>query len=502
MMRRKTLVRHLACISVLLLLGVTLPGPTAPQLTQDTIETPASKVERKNKAPLSQEVLRVKLPKPIQAKLENGLTVLILEDHRTPSVFVQLHMSGAGALFEPPSMTGLANITAQMLREGTQSRTSVQIAEEIDRLGATLGAAGSFGSPQIVLSASGLSDNFDSWFALAIDVLLNPNFPPEELEKLKHRQRAELRQQRSAPNFLISERFNRAVYRDHPAAIVSPTSESLDALTQEALVQWHRERYAPQNALLAIAGDVRAQELIPRLEKWFAGWQKNDVERTWPSNPVAATSRKAYLVHRPNSVQTTVALGNIAIARRSPDYVPMVVMNHILGGGSSGRLFLNLREEKGYTYGVYSGFSALRYPGPWRAGGNMRTEVTADALVEFFNEIRRIRDQTVPPAELEDGKRAIAARFALSLEQPTTILGLAVSRVQFRLPDDYWDTYPDKIMAVTAEDVQRVARKYLDPDAMQIVAVGDGLKIQSVLEPYGPVEVYDSSGKLTSIPKQ
>jgi zinc protease len=502
MMRRKNLVRHLACISVLLLLGVTLPGPTAPQLTQDTIETPASKVERKNKAPLSQEVLRVKLPKPIQAKLENGLTVLILEDHRTPSVFVQLHMSGAGALFEPPSMTGLANITAQMLREGTQSRTSVQIAEEIDRLGATLGAAGSFGSPQIVLSASGLSDNFDSWFALAIDVLLNPNFPPEELEKLKHRQRAELRQQRSAPNFLISERFNRAVYRDHPAAIVSPTSESLDALTREALVQWHRERYAPQNALLAIAGDVRAQELIPRLEKWFAGWQKNDVERTWPSNPVAATSRKAYLVHRPNSVQTTVALGNIAIDRRSPDYVPMVVMNHILGGGSSGRLFLNLREEKGYTYGVYSGFSALRYPGPWRAGGNMRTEVTADALVEFFNEIRRIRDQTVPPAELEDGKRAIAARFALSLEQPTTILGLAVSRVQFRLPDDYWDTYPDKIMAVTAEDVQRVARKYLDPDAMQIVAVGDGLKIQSVLEPYGPVEVYDSSGKLTSIPKQ
>jgi predicted Zn-dependent peptidase len=176
----------------------------------------------------------------------------------------------------------------------------------------------------------------------------------------------------------------------------------------------------------------------------------------------------------------------------------MVVMNHILGGGVSGRLFLNLREEKGYTYGVYSDFSALRYPGPWRAGGNMRTEVTAGALVEFFKEIGRIRDQTVPPAELEDSKRAIAARFALSLEQPTAILGLAASRVQYRLPEDYWDTYPAKIMAVTAEDVQRVARKYLDPDTMQLVAVGDGLKIQSALEPYGPVEVYDSGGKLTS----
>jgi zinc protease len=487
----------------LLLVGAALAGATAQQLrAQESIETPASKVERKNKAPLSRQVLRIKLPKPVEAKLENGLTVLILEDHRTPSVFVQLHIGGAGALFEPPSMTGLANVTAQMLREGTQSRNSVQIAEEIDRLGATLGAAGSFGSSKVVLDASGLSDNFDSWFALAVDVLLNPSFPREELEKLKRRQRAQLRQQRSAPSFLVNERFNRAVYRDHPAAIVSPTSESLDALTQEALVQWHRERYAPQNALLAIAGDVRAQELIPRLEKWFAGWPKNDVKRVWPSNPVAAPSRKVYLVHRPNSVQTTVALGNIAIERRSPDYVPMVIMNHILGGGSSGRLFLNLREEKGYTYGVYSNFSALRYPGPWRAGGNMRTEVTAGALVEFFKEIGRIRDQTVPPEELEDSKRAIAARFALSLEQPTTILGLAVSRVQFRLPNDYWDTYPDQIMAVTAEDVQRVARKYLDPDAMQIVAVGDGLKIRSVLEPYGPVEVYDSTGKLTSIPKE
>jgi zinc protease len=502
-MQRKTPIRYSAGIVALLFFGVVFLGRIAPLLNaQESIETPASKVERKNQAPLSREVLRVKLPKPAETKLNNGLTVLILEDHRTPSVFVQLYIDGAGALFEPPSMTGLANTTAQMLREGTQSRTSVQIAEEIDRLGATLGASGSFGSSQVVLNASGLSDNFDAWFALAVDVLLNPSFPREELEKLKQRRRAQIRQQRSAANFLVNERFNRAVYRNHPAAIVSLTTESLDTLTQEALMQWHRERYAPQNALLAIAGDVRAQELVPRLEKWFARWQRNDVKETWPPNPVAATSRKVYLVHRPNSVQTTVALGNIAIDRRSPDYIPMVVMNHILGGGASGRLFLNLREEKGYTYGVYSDFSALRYPGPWRAGGSMRTEVTAGALVEFFKEIGRIRDQTVPHAELEDGKRAIAARFALSLEQPTTILGLAVARIQFRLPEDYWDTYPDKIMAVTAPDVQRVARKYLDPDVMQLVAVGDGLKIQSVLEPYGSVEVYDNGGNRTSIPKQ
>jgi zinc protease len=501
-MHRKDRVRRPACIVVFLVFGVALLGGSTPLLkAQDSGEKSATKVERKSKAPLSQDVLRVKLPKPLETKLKNGLRVLVLEDHRTPSVFVQLHIGGAGALFEPPNMTGLANATAQMLREGTQSRSSVQIAEEIDRLGATFGAGGSFGSSQVVLNASGLSDNFDSWFAVVIDVLFNPSFPREELEKLKQRQRAQLRQQRSTANFLVNERFSRAVYGNHPAAAVSPTMESLDRLTQEALIKWHRERYAPQNALLAIAGDVRFQELLPQLEKWFAGWQTSVIKETLPPNPVAATSRKIYLVHRPNSVQTSVSLGNIAIDRRSLDYIPMVVMNHILGGGSSGRLFLNLREEKGYTYGVYSNFSARRYPGPWSAGGNMRTEVTGGALVEFFNEIGRIRDQTVSPTELEEGKRAIAARFALSLEQPTTILSLAVSRVQFRLPEDYWDTYPDKIMAVTAEDVQRVARKYLDPDAMQIVAVGDGLKIQSVLASYGPVEVYDSSGKVTSIPK-
>jgi predicted Zn-dependent peptidase len=262
------------------------------------------------------------------------------------------------------------------------------------------------------------------------------------------------------------------------------------------LIRWHRERYTPQNAILGIAGDVRAKELIAKLEKQLAGWKKGIVERAWPPNPVAAKTRKVSLVHRPNSVQTTVALGNIAIDRRSPDYMPMVVMNDIIGGGASARLFLNLREEKGYTYGVYSSFSALRYPGPWRAGGNMRTEVTGAALVEFFREIRRIGEERVSSRELEESKRSIVASFALSLEQPSRVLNFAITRKVHGLPVDYWDAYPRKIMAVTAEDVQRVARRYLNPDSLQLVAVGDATKIKSALEKYGAVEVYDSNGAL------
>jgi zinc protease len=473
--------------AVLFTTAVRIPG-------QDDKSLPTSKVERKNKAPVSGDILRVKLPKPVEAKLKNGLTILILEDHRAPYINLQLHIGGAGALFEPTEVTGLANTTAQMLREGTKSRTSVQIAEEIDRLGAALSAGSSFGSPDVVLSAGGLSDNFDAWFAVVLDVLFNPSFPADELEKLKQRQRVQLREQRSAANFLLNERFKRAVYGDHPAANVSPTRESLDALNRSALIKWHRERYAPQNAILGIAGDVRAKDLIAKLEKQLAGWKRSEIKQVWPRNPVAATTRKVLLVNRPNSVQTTVALGNIAIDRRSPDYMPMVVMNDVIGGGASSRLFLNLREEKGYTYGVYSDFSALRYPGPWRAGGNMRTEVTEGALAEFFHEIRRIREERVPSDELEESKRSIAAGFALSLEQPTRVLNFAIVRKQYGLPTDYWDTYATRIMAVTADEIQRVARKYLNPEALQVVAVGDASKVRAALEKYGAVEVYDTNG--------
>jgi predicted Zn-dependent peptidase len=462
----------------------------------------ASKVERKNRAPISREILRVVIPKPVEAKLQNGLKVLILEDHRFPTVSVQLHIAGAGALFEPPDLPGLADVTAQMLREGTKERTSRQLAEEIERLGATIGAGSGFGSTEMVLSASGLSENFDGWFGLTVDVLLNPTFPAEELARLKQQLQAYLRQQRSAPNFLVRERFNQAVFGKHPAAVITATAQSVHAFTPELLSKWHRDSYAPQNAILAIAGDVQGSQLIPKLEQWFAPWQKSGFKPALPANPLPSAQRKVYLVDRPSSVQTTVALGNIAIDRRSDDYIPMVVMNYILGGGPAARLFLNLREEKGYTYGVYSDFTAVQYPGPWSAGGNMRTEVTANALTEFFNEIRRIRDEKVSEAELTAARRAITASFALSLEQPARILNFAVTREIYHLPADYWESYPAKIMQVSADDVQRVARKYLNPDAMQLVAVGDGRRIYAALEKYGPVEMYDSSGNPVPVSTQ
>ena len=479
-------------IAILILTALGCAGTVS---AQEEHGTDTSKVERKNRAPVSKDILKVTLPRATEATLSNGLTVLIMENHRLPLISLQYNLSGAGPIFEPANVPGLAGLTAQMLREGTKTKSSVQIAEQMDQLGATISAAAAFGSSVTVINASGLSDNFDQWLALTNDLLLNPTFPVDELNRLKQRLKAQLRQQRANPNFLSTETFSKAVYGSHPASVVSATNESIDAITPEMLAKWHDERYAPQNGILGITGDVKAAEIVPKLERLLGAWKKSDLKETLPPNPKPAASKRVFLVNRPNSVQTTVALGNIAIDRRDPDYILMTVMNQILGGGAAGRLFLNLREEHGYTYGVYSNFAASKYPGPWRAGGDVRTDVTAGAMTEFYREFQRIRDEKVPANELDEAKRALVASFALSLERPSELLGYAIVRKIYGFPPDYWDTYPAKVMAVTADDVQRVARKYINPDSLQVVAVGDVTKIKPVMEKYGPVEVYDAEGK-------
>ena len=193
-------------------------------------------------------------------------------------------------------------------------------------------------------------------------------------------------------------------------------------------------------------------------------------------------------------------MGNVVLDRKHPDYIPLTVMNDVLGGSAAARLFINLREEKGYTYGAYSSFSALKYPGAWSAYADVRTEVTDGAMTEFLEEIRRIREEKVPEVELEEVKRSIVAGFALSLERPSGLLRYSTIREIYEFGDDYWDRYPAQIMAVTADDVGRMAEKYLNPDALQIIAVGDASQIREVMEKYGPVEMYDTEGNVVPDP--
>ncbi|MGH9860893.1 MAG: M16 family metallopeptidase [Candidatus Acidiferrales bacterium] len=481
-------------IAVLAALAL-VAGPLVAQ-QQPVTQEQAAKGERLNRAPISKEILKVKLPRPVEKTLSNGLTVLIMEDHRFPLVSMAFSISGAGPIYEPAESPGLAAATATMLREGTKTRSSRQIAEEIDNLGATINAGAGWGSTATQFSANGLSDNFDAWFALALDVLLNPTFPEEELARLKQRSKVQLKQQRASPAFLRTERVSKAVFGSHPASVRSATEASIDATTPAMLAKWHAERYVPQNAILGIAGDVNATETFAKLEKWLEGWKRTALEEKLPADPKPTSARKIYLVNRPGSAQTDLALANLSIDRTDPDFYALEVMDQIVGSGSASRLFKNLREAKGYTYGAYSNFTAVKYPGPWQASSQVRTEVTEGAMTEFLHEIKRIREEAVPAQELEEQKRLIVAQFALGLEQPTTALNQAIIREIYGFPEDYWDTYPAKIMAITAADVQRVAKKYLNPETLQIVAVGDVEKIKAVMEKYGPVEIYDAEGKM------
>jgi zinc protease len=488
--------RFSACSFAVLFLLVGFSATSWGQGAPDADKSiPTSKVERLNRAPVSKEILQVKLPRPAEFNLENGLSVMILEDHRFPLVSVQFEIDGAGAFYEPANMPGLAGAAAQLLNDGTKTRTSKQIADQIDSLGAHLGAGAPFGSGTAALSASGLSDNFDQWFELATDVLLHPTFPADELAQYKTRSIPAMQQRRAQPNFLANQTLNRVLFGDYPAAIVSATPESVDALTPAILADWHTKRYVPQNTTLAIAGDVNAATLLPKLRKWLAEWHRMDLSVDFPVGPPPAAKRKIYLVDRPGSVQTTLLMGNLAIDRTDPDYPALIVMNEVLGAGSASRLFLNLREEKGYTYGVYSTFNARKYAGPWTAGGDLRTEVTDGAMTEFMRELNRIREEKVSDSELDAARHTVAARFALSLESPDQMLGYAVTRKEYNFPADYWDKYPAQIAAIAADDVLRVAKKYINPETMQIVAVGDASKIKSVMEKYGPVEMVDAAGK-------
>ncbi|HKR21019.1 MAG TPA: pitrilysin family protein [Pyrinomonadaceae bacterium] len=462
----------------------------------------AKGAEVKGKAPVNKNVLKVKLPRAEEATLPNGLRVVLLKSDKVPTFNMQMVVL-SGGLSDKADYHGLASSTATLLREGTAKRSSKDIAEQVDALGATLVAGSGLSAMTSTVSASGLVENFDPTLELFADVVRNPSFPQAEVDKYKTRTLAQLQFQRSIPQFLAAEQFQRAIYGTaHPASLVATPAESIQKLSTKDLAEFHSTYYRPNNSILAIVGDVTLKDVMPKIEKAFGDWQKADVPAaTIPAAPAQSASR-IVLIDRPGSVQTVLQLGTLGIERTSPDYFAVLMADRVLGGGPSGRLFLNLREAKGYTYGAYSNFGGTRFRGTWTSSSEVRTDVTDGAMKEFMYELNRLRDEKVPADELENAKRAIVGSFALSLEQPASLLQNIITQKLYNLPADYWDTYPQKVAAITADDVQRVAQKYIDLGHLQVVAVGDAAKAREVLGKYGKVEVFDAEGKPVSGPTQ
>src|SRR6266545_3724642 len=435
----------------------------------------------------------IKLPAAHETILPNGLVVVVVEDSRLPLVSYRLALR-TGDAHDPSELPGLMDMLTGLLTEGTESRTSREIADEVARLGATLHAGAN--SDYTTVAASSLATFSDDILELIADVALRPVFPSNEVELAKQNTKESLKQQRAQPSFLASEMAARVMFGQHPYHITAPTPGSIDATTRERLVEFHRATFVANNAVLIVAGDVQQDSILEKVQSLFANWQPGDVPGDDFPAPPQRTSRSAYIVDRPGSAQANIVIANDGITRTSPDYFPMLVMHTVLGANASSRLFMNLREEKGYTYGAYSSLDARRTAGTFRATAEVRTPVTGDSLKEFFYELNRIRSEPVSEKEIADAKSYLTGVFPIRLETQEGLIDQLVQIKMFDLPEDYLEIYRSQIQAVTITEVQEVATKYVRPDEAAIFIVGDGAQVLDQVRPYTEeIEFYNTAGR-------
>ena len=419
------------------------------------------------------------LPAVEKKKLSNGLEVWMVRQPELPIVSMNLVLNTGGAA-NPTGKEGLSSITASLLDTGTKTRSAVEIANQLQSIGANLGAGSSWDETNVSLQT--LTKNLDKALDIYADVINNPAFPADELETQRKRALVGFIQRKDNPNAISNVVYNALLYgKDHPyGKSLGGDEKSIAGLKREDVVKFYETYYRPNNAAMIVVGDVDSKTLIPKLEKAFANWKAGDVSAI--NTPAAKTFDAAgiYIVDKPGAAQSVISIGQIGVARDNPDYFPLQVMNSILGGQFSARVNMNLREDKGYTYGARSGFSFRRGAGPFSASADVKTAVTKESVMEFMKELNGIRGGIpVTKAELEYNKQSIIRRFPRTVETVGQISGSLADLYVYDLPATYYNDYIQKVNAVTVEDVNRVANKYLTPDKMAIVIVGD----KAVIEP-------------------
>src|SRR5215813_3225647 len=442
-------------------------------------------------APLPSHEIRI--PTPYQTVLPNGLTLVLVEDKRLPLVSYRLAFR-TGDAHDPLELPGLTDMMCGLLTEGTTTRSSRQIAEEVERLGATLHAGA--GSDFTTLSASALSVFGDKILELMADVTLHPSFPENEVELSRQNTKESLKQQRAQPSFLANEMVSRVMFGDHPYSRIAPTPESIDATTRDRLIAFHQRVFVPNNAVFLIVGNVDRKMIEERVTSLFGSWQRGEAVTDAFPNPPDRRERVAYVIDRPGSAQSNIVIANKGVKRTNPDYFPLLLMHTVLGATASSRLFMNIREEKGYTYGAYSNLDTRRTAGTIRATAEVRTPVTGGSLKEFFYELDRIRSERVSEKEIKDAKSYLTGVFPIRLETQEGLIDQLVQIKMLGLPDDYLQSYRDRIQAVTIADIQRVAEKYVRPDEAAVIVVGDGAAVLEQIKPYcEDIEIYTTAGK-------
>ena len=433
----------------------------------------------------------VSWPTRVVHALPNGLPVVLAESKQFPKISAQLFFRSGNAAAAHGS-PGLAGMTAAVVRTGTNSRASRRIEEDLRRMGADLGTHA--GADSSVISISGLAEFSEKMLELVADLARHASFPADEFERERRQRLEELRVERTTPSFLASERLRRVLFGEHPYAIAAPTVEEVAAYRRDQLEEFYRAHYVPADALLIVVGDFDSRSVLGQIEKIFGDWQAPQPEPHLSPAPPHPSGRRVHLVHMPGTVQTQVLVGNLAITRRDRDWYRTSLANSIYGGAFHSRLVINIREQKGYTYSPRSAVHALRQHGYFTVHAAVRNEVAAATLTEIFYEMDRMRSLHVTPEELESARNYLAGVFSLGVATQDGLLGQLSTVFLDLLPDDYLETYRERIRGLSAEDVLAAARRHFDSANAQIVLAGDREQIAAQAALFGPVAEYDAQG--------
>jgi predicted Zn-dependent peptidase len=433
----------------------------------------AQEVDR-TKQPVLPSPKSLQLPAIQKFTLSNGLQVVLMEKHQVPLVQLNLTIK-AGSVNDPAGKVGLANLTFDMIDEGAAGKSSLEIADAIDFLGATIRTGAGVHSSSVSLHTP--LSKFDDALKIMSDIILRPDFPQKELDRKKKDRLTSLMQMHDQPTAIAGAAFNKILFgKDHPYGRMTDEN-TIKNFSVEDLKSFYKKHFVAANAYIVAVGDIKADELKRKLESVFGKWQKGDVKEEKIKEAAQVSGRVVYLVDKPGAAQSVISIGRIGAARLTPDYNALIVMNTILGGSFTSRLNNNLREVHGYTYGASSRFAFRPIPGSFSASSSVQTEVTDKALVEFFKELNGIRE-TIPADELNRGKNLVALSYPGNFQTAAEIAGQIEEMVQYNLSENYFGNYVQNILKVTNADVTSVANKYIVPEQMIVVVVGDKAKIE------------------------
>jgi zinc protease len=432
-------------------------------------------------------------PHVVRRTLDNGLRLLVAENHNAPLVSVRT-LVRSGADYDTPELAGLASLTAELLDEGAGTRDAVRLAEDLGLLGASLGSGADWDASYI--SIDSLSRTFAESFAIFADVNRQPLLPQSSLERVQSERLMELLQQRDEPASIAGKRFSNLIYGNGTYGnTVIGNPESVARITVDDVRNFYETHYVPNHGSIVIAGDVNAEAALDTASRFFADWPAAELPPRPEIAPKRFESSRIYLIDRPTAVQSEIRIGHIGIARSTEDHFALSVMNALLGGVFNSRINLNLREKHGYTYGARSMFAFRRQAGPFVVSAPVRNEVTRESVTEVLAELRRIRTGDIETQELEDTKNYMMGSFPSTVQSAGDIAGRLLDMELYDLPTDYFDRYRENIGAISKSDVEHVAQKYIDPESVIIVIVGNASQIREPLGTLGmPIHELDIEG--------